>query len=70
MQEYEMRISKTEYIPSLVAKGCYLNDFAAVRAAQRLCGDGQSAEVWRGDVCIFADRPGPGMNRDVGRSVA
>jgi hypothetical protein len=58
MQEYELRIYKAERVATLVAMGSYLSDFAAVRAARKLCLDGQGAEVWRNDVCIFAEAPG------------
>jgi hypothetical protein len=57
MQEYELRIYRSERIPTLVAMGSYLSDFAAVRAARTLCREGHAAEVWRDDVCIFAESP-------------
>jgi len=31
-----------------------LSDFVAIRSALTLCCDDERAEVWRGDVCIYA----------------
>ena len=37
----------------------HFSDFAAIRAARKLCGIGETTEVWRDDVCIYSERPRP-----------
>jgi hypothetical protein len=53
MQLYETRLT-TQGALSLVASESYINDFAAIRAAQLLSNDGETIEVWRGDICVYA----------------
>jgi hypothetical protein len=70
MQQYELKIYRAEHVAALTAIGGYLSDFAAIRAARALCRDGQGAEVWRGDVCIFAEPPGTKLHRQSGQPAA
>jgi len=35
------------------------DDFAAIRAARKLCGLGEIAQVWRERLCIYSERPMP-----------
>lgn len=58
MRQYELKIYRAQHVTALTAIGSYLSDFAAIRAARTLCREGQGAEVWRDDVCIFAEPPG------------
>lgn len=57
MHCYEIKIIKRSGDVSLQIAEDHLSDFAAVRAAQKLCGDGDTTEVWRDDVCIYSERP-------------
>lgn len=54
MRGYETKIISTAGTISLQISGGYASDFAAIRAAQKLCATGECAEVWRDDVCIYA----------------
>jgi len=42
---------------TLISYGSYLSDSGAIRAAKSLCRDGELAEVWRGDICVFSACP-------------
>jgi hypothetical protein len=42
---------------TLISHGSYLSDSGAIRAAKSLCRDGELAEVWRGDICVFSACP-------------
>jgi hypothetical protein len=53
MQVYETRLT-TRGALSLVASQLYINDFAAIRAAQQMSSDGDRIEVWRGETCVYA----------------
>jgi len=57
MQNYETRIIGRAGTLSLVANISYFSDFAAIRAAQKMCGKGEAVEVWREDVCIYNEPP-------------
>lgn len=62
MREYAIRIV-TEGNALALALNCrYLSDFSAVRAAQSLRHDGQSAEVWRDEQCIYQEESGRKSN--------
>ena len=57
MQHYESRIINPSGVVVLIAHGSHLSDSAAVRAARSLCRDGELAEVWRGDYCVYSEYP-------------
>ena len=57
MQDYEIRIINRDGALSLVAVDRHVSDFTAIRAALHLCKEGDKAEVWRGDECVYADTP-------------
>jgi hypothetical protein len=57
MHCYEIKIIKRCGDVSLQVAEDHLSDFAAIRAAQKLCGNGDTTEVWREDVCIYSERP-------------
>ncbi|HWY61860.1 MAG TPA: hypothetical protein VNW15_08180 [Rhizomicrobium sp.] len=59
MREYEIRLSAGRGSLHLFATGRYFTDSAAILAAERLCRAGETIEVWRGDVRIFAGLPRP-----------
>ena len=60
MKVYEIRILASEKSTgATVLKASYINDFAAVRAAESIA-DGRDFEVWRGLECLHAkERPMP-----------
>ena len=70
MQQYELKIYRAEQVAALTAIGSYLSDYAAIRAARTLCREGQGAEVWRDDVCIFAEPPGTKLHPEAGQPAA
>jgi hypothetical protein len=55
MREYEIRILKPDSALVLALNGSYLNDFSAIRTAQNIWREGQSAQVSRDDVCIYLE---------------
>jgi hypothetical protein len=57
MQSYDTKIIGRSGTVNLQVAENYFSDFAATRAARKLCGDGDTVEVWRGDVCIYSERP-------------
>jgi hypothetical protein len=57
MQSYYAKIIGRSGTVSLQVSENYFSDFAATRAARKLCGDGDIVEVWRGDVCVYSERP-------------
>jgi len=57
MHCYEIKIIGRSGGVSLQVADDHLSDFAAVRAAKKLCGDGDTTEVWRDDVCIYSEHP-------------
>jgi len=62
MLQYEIRIFRMPAEP--VARrmtGRYFSNFAAIRAAQKMCGPGEVCQVWRDDVCLFDNRGCPMM---------
>ena len=58
MQEYESRIIRPPGGVVLVSSGSHLNVSSAIRAAKRLCRDGELVEVWQADVCVYSECPG------------
>ena len=52
MQEYEIRILKTDRTSDTVIEVIHLNDHAAIRAAKKFAGT-RPFEVWRGLDCIY-----------------
>ena len=59
MREYEIRLSKGPGKLELLAAGRYFSDTEAIRAAERICREGESIEVWRGETRVFAGLPRP-----------
>ena len=60
MRNYETKILKRSGALSLQFAENYFSDFAAIRAAKKLCSDGgDTVEVWRDEVCIYSERPKP-----------
>jgi hypothetical protein len=55
MQDYETRIINAVGELSLVAVDRHTSDFSAIRAALRLCRQGETAQVWRGNECVYSD---------------
>ena len=49
MQEYEIKIIGRSGNVSLQVEEHYLSDLAAIRVGRKLCGEGETAEVWRDD---------------------
>jgi hypothetical protein len=57
MQGYDIKIlGRSGEVCLLVAEN-HSSDFAAIRAAKKLCRDGDTIEVWRDDGCIYSERP-------------
>jgi hypothetical protein len=56
MQDYETRVMGRNGKVSLIAPSSQFSDFAAIRAAKKLCGKDQYVEVWRDDVCVYSER--------------
>ena len=52
-----MRLANGRGALSLVAIETYFSDSAAIRAGKRLCKNGETIEVWRGDVCVYREAP-------------
>ena len=59
MHEYEIKIISRLGRISLQVAEDHLSDLSAIRAAKQLCGASDSAEVWRGDACIYREQPKP-----------
>jgi hypothetical protein len=59
MKEYETKIIGHSGRVRLRDARQYLSEVAAVRAAKKLCGEGDYVEVWRGKVCVYNERPKP-----------
>jgi hypothetical protein len=57
MQEYETRIIDRTGALFLLVTDRHLSDFTAIRAALRLCKEGDTTQVWRGDECVYSDAP-------------
>jgi hypothetical protein len=57
MQDYEIRIIWPTGAVALVSHCSHLNDSCAIEAAKKLCRDGELAEVWQSDVCIYSECP-------------
>jgi hypothetical protein len=57
MEDYEPRIINANGALSLVAIDRHTSDFSAIRAALRLCKQGETAQVWRGNECVYSDPP-------------
>ncbi len=57
MQNYETRIVHRNGVLSLVAVDRHISDFTAIRAALKLCKEGDRVQVWRGEECVYADAP-------------
>jgi hypothetical protein len=55
MRTYEIRIVKADKNLTFAMNGIHLNDFSAIRTAQKLSQSGQFAQVWRDDECIYDD---------------
>ena len=69
MQDYDIRLFNQSGALSLTMSGNYVNDFAAIRAAEHLCREHEKFEVWNGTGCIFAStprgKPGPESGPDL-----
>jgi len=60
MQSYETKIITRAGKLNLQFAQIHYSDFAAIRAARKLCADGgDTVEVWRDDVCIYSERAKP-----------
>ena len=57
MQQYETQIIHRDGALSLLVTDRHTSDFIAIRTALHLCRKGDKAEVWRGEECVYADRP-------------
>ncbi|HUE63498.1 MAG TPA: hypothetical protein VMO78_03890 [Rhizomicrobium sp.] len=57
MHCYDTKIIGRSGTVNLQVAENHFSDFAATRAARKLCGYGDIVEVWRGDVCIYSERP-------------
>jgi hypothetical protein len=57
MRCYETKIINRSGEVDLQVAANHLSDFAAIRAARRLCRECDCAEVWRGDVCVYSECP-------------
>ena len=57
MRDYDIRLFNQQGQLSLSMSGNYVSDFAAIRAAEHLCKDNETIEVWSGEGCIFASAP-------------
>jgi hypothetical protein len=57
VQHYECRIITPSGAVTLISYGSFISDFGATRAAKSLCRDGELAEVWRGDLCVYSESP-------------
>jgi hypothetical protein len=54
MQEYETRLTNGGTL-SLLAIERYFNDADAIDAAKTVRKNGEKIEIWRDDVCIYAE---------------
>ena len=59
MHTYETKIINRSGDISLQVSADHLSDLAAIRAARKICGLGEIAEVWRGDSCVYSERAKP-----------
>jgi hypothetical protein len=57
MQDYETRIIGRSGALSLLMTDRHVSDFTAIRAALRLCKEGDTTQVWRGAECVYSDTP-------------
>jgi hypothetical protein len=57
VEEYETSVIDRSGMLSLLVKDRHLSDFTAVRAALRLCKEGDTTQVWRGDECVYSEAP-------------
>jgi hypothetical protein len=57
MRHYEIRIITPAGAVALISHGSHADDSAAVRAVKSLCRNGEMAEVWRGDFCVYSECP-------------
>ena len=57
MRQYECRVIKPSGAVALISHGNHLSDTSAVAETQKLCRDGELAEVWRGDFCVYSECP-------------
>jgi hypothetical protein len=57
MQDYDIHLFNEAGQLSLNMSGSFLNNGAAIHAAQQLCKKRERVEVWSSEGCIFASRP-------------
>jgi hypothetical protein len=57
MQDYETRIIGQTGALSLLVADRHVSDFTAIRAALRLCKEGDTTQVWRGEECVYSEAP-------------
>jgi hypothetical protein len=57
VRHYETRIITPMGMVTIISHGSHPDDSAAVRVAKSLCRDGEMAEVWRGDFCVYSEYP-------------
>lgn len=53
MQPYEIRVVH-DGDPVRIYPSLQINDYAAIRRARRIAAEQDKIEVWRGEVCVFA----------------
>lgn len=58
MQNYEICLLSLAGKPSLQASAAYFSDAAAIRAAKLMCRNGELAQVWRGEQCVYDENLG------------
>ncbi len=56
MQGYEIRLINRSGDLSLQLAQGHLSDLIAIRAARKICREGETTEVWREDVCVYRGR--------------
>lgn len=57
MQKYECRVIRPTGAIALVTYGSHPTQSSAIRVAKSLCRDGELAEVWLGDFCVYGEYP-------------
>jgi hypothetical protein len=68
MENYEIRILRSDGSPSLITERKYLNSAAAITGA-KLLANGRRFEVWNDDYCVY-DHSGSQLEKPPPRPAA
>jgi hypothetical protein len=53
MHDYDIRILKAGGGLTMLSRCQLPSDLRAVAAGRKLCREGETVEVWRGEICVF-----------------